>query len=269
MLRAVPQPEVDGSADEHHRVRLYQPITAAEAAQVGVVGRDATASHGVQEHRRVNHLHELAQFLRSVAPPYVGPGQNHGPFSGLEDIHDFGDVFRVSISLGLCPVSLGITNVILFTRAVDHIYRNLQIGGTGDAGSCLAESFSNVFGDSLDPLHLLGELGDRLHERYAVEVLETALEVFPYSRVSPDKDHWTGGLKSVGQRGDGVGNAGAGGNNSHARLAGYFSPTFRRVTRHLFMAEVNHLDAFIHTTFVQVVNMPAVQGKYEFNPFML
>ncbi len=39
--------------------------------------------------------------------------------------------------------------------------------------------------------------------------------------------------------------------------------------RYLFMANVYDLDAFVDTTFLQVMDMPAVQGKYVLNPFFL
>ena len=70
-VRAVAQPEVDGRADEYHGVGLHQSVAASEAAQVGMVGRDAAAPHSVQEHGGVDRLNELAELFGCVVPPDV------------------------------------------------------------------------------------------------------------------------------------------------------------------------------------------------------
>ena len=154
VFRAIPQPEVDGSSDQQHRIRLDQPVAAAKAADVGMVGGHAAPAHGVEEDGRVNHFDELTQFLRSVAPPYIGPSQDHGPFGGFEDIHNLGDVGGVSIGLGIGAVTQGITDFVFFALAVHYIDGHLQVDRAGDSGGSLAEGLSYVFGDPLNPLHL-------------------------------------------------------------------------------------------------------------------
>ena len=93
--------------------------------------------------------------------------------------------------------------------------------------------------------------------------------MFPDGCVPADKNHGAGGLESVGHRRDSVGYAGAGGNDSHTGLAGNLGPSFRGVARHLLMTEVYNPDAFVDTPFVQVVDMPTVEGEDIFDPFLL
>ena len=125
----------------------------------------------------------------------------------------------------------------------------------------MSEGDGDIFGYSLNALDLFGELGNRLQECCAVEVLQSAAQVVGDAGVAADHNHRAGRLEGVCDAGNGVGYAGAGGNDSHAGLAGDLRPAFGGVGGNLFVAKVDDLDAFVHAALIEVVDMPAVQRE--------
>ena len=261
VVRPVAQPEVYGRANEYHGVGVNQPVAPSEAAQIGVVGGDGAAPHGVEEHRRIYHLHELAQLVRRVVPPDVGAGENHRLFGLHDDVRDLAHVLRIAVSLRAGAVRLRIADAVFVRPPVHHVDGDFEIRRAGNAGRGVSEGDSHVLRDALDALDLLGELGDGLEERGGVEILQPAAQVVGNAGVAADEDHRAGRLEGVGDAGDGVGDAGPRRDDSHARLAGDLRPPFGGVGGDLLVPEVDYLDALGHAALVKVVNVAAVERE--------
>ena len=269
LVGAVAQPEVDRGADEYDDVGLDECVPAPQGAQVRVVRRQAAASHGVQEDRRVDHLNEVAELVRRLAPPDVRARQHHRPLGLPQRLDHLGDILGVAEGLRLGPVALRIADPVLVGPAVHEVDGDLEVHWPRDPASRVAEGVGHVFGDALDPLDLLGELGDGLHEGGAVEVLEPAAQVVADAGVASDEDHRAGGLEGVGDARHGVGDAWPGRHDGHSRLPGDLRPALCGVGGHLLVPEVDNLDSLVDAALVEVVDVPAVQGEDVLHPLML
>ena len=260
-IGAITKSEVDRSSNEDDRVGLHHAIAPAEAAKIRMIRRDAAAPHCVQEHRGVDHFDELSQFLRRIVPPDIGAGEHHRAFGVMKDVHNLLDVLRIAVSLGLSAVAAGVLHVLFVGNATDNVNRYFKVGGTWNAGSGVTERNRYILRYALDALNLLRELGNRLQESRAVEVLQAAAQVVGDARITADENHRAWCLECVCDAGYGVCNARSRSDDRHARLAGYLCPALSGVGGNLLVPEVYDLDAFVNASLVEIVDMPAVQRE--------
>ena len=115
-----------------------------------------------------------------------------------------------------------------------------------------------------------GPLGNGLeHIDGAGDLLKVALECGAVRRGAADEQHGATVLVGGGDGGDGVGDAGAGGNDSNAALAGETRVGLGGVAGHLLVADVDDVDPFVQAAVVDVLDVAAGEGEDDVDPLAL
>jgi hypothetical protein len=106
-----------------------------------------------------------------------------------------------------------------------------------------------------------GELGDRRHHVDVRQILQRAHLVLAERALAADQQHRAFGAERVGDAGDRVGGAGAGGHHGHARLAGDARVAVGGVRGDLLVADVHDRDALVDAAVVDVDDVAAAERE--------
>ncbi len=215
---------------------------------------------------------ELDRLLVPARRPHLGAEQDARALGVDEDLGEAVDVVGVADALRRCAVLArprGITALSSGTLPSRMSRPISRYAGPGRAGHRLAEGHRDHVGDALGRHDVRGELRDRRHHVDVRQVLQGAHLVLVQGALAADQQERALGAQRVGDAGDGVGRARAGGDDGTAGLAGDARVGVGGVRGDLLVADVDDLDALVDAAVVDVDDVAAAEGVDDVDPLRL
>ena len=266
---AVGEAEVYRRADDHDRVGDAQRVAAAAAVEERVVLRDRAAAHPVQVHGRLQCVRERAQLLVRLAPVDRRAGHDQRALGLAQRLGRLREDVRVGVDAALRAVALREPDLGLLDLAEEDVGGDFEEGGPAAAGHRRAKGHRDELRDALGLVDALGELGDRAQEFGVVHVLQRAHLEAGERAAAADDEHRRLVVPGVGDGGDAVGDAGAGGDDGDAALASRARPAFGGVAGDLLVADVDDLDLFVEAGVVDRLHVAAAEREDGVDAFLL
>ena len=172
-------------------------------------------------------------------------------------LHNFGvadEVGRTAVG-SAHAIILWVSNLGRLGFAVHDVVRDFQEAGPWSAVIHFAKRDGHHFGGTLGGHHQRCKLADRRHHFRVAQFLQSTHAVLLERGVSADQQHGTLRAERVRHAGDCVGGARPRGNNSTAE-ARDASVGIGSVRSHLFVADVDNLDAFVDASVVDIDDVP-------------
>ena len=195
---------------------------------------------------------EAVHLLAGPGPLDAGAGHQHRLLRLLEQLDGAADL----VAIGREPRRIGadarnLDLVVLHLRHED-VHRDLQVGRAGNPRHRVANRQLDVLGNPMGLIDGVGVLGDGPNHADVIHLLErAAAQVLERTLTAEDEDRRVG-APGIGDAGDAVGHARAGGDGRHAdrpRLAA--RPGIRGVDGGLLVAHVDDLDALVEAAVVE------------------
>jgi hypothetical protein len=301
-VAAIVQAKVAGHAGQQHEVGLAQRVAALVAHLQGMIATQQAARHAGQIDRcadalqRGRHLPGARRVQRGLA----ADDQDRAlrltqPFGRLAHLIRGGrrrrDVDGWPGLLGVSPgkeavdvpAQIGVGGPLRQRLArprraielahhgliVEQIHRALHKDGAGRAALRLAKGLLQRGHQLPHPAHRLGPFDHRGEQRHLVDVLQRAAALQRGRRCAADQHY--GGLRHLGvlDRGQGVGDAGAGCDRGHARPAGKARRGVGGEDRGGLVACVHDANAGLFGRHQDGRDVPAHQGVEEFDSLSL
>src|SRR5919202_2376486 len=269
---AVAHPEVERRADDEDHVRVVERVAAREVEVVRVARGQRAAGGAVHVRRDVELADELDGLLVAARRPDLRAEQDARALGVDEDLGEAVDVVRVADALRRGAVAArlaGDDGALDRHLVVQDVAADLEEDGPGRAGHRLAEGHRAHVGHALGRHDVRGELRDRLHDVDVGQVLEGAHLVLVQRALAADQQERALRAEGVGDAGDRVGRAGAGGDDRAARLAGDARVGVGGVGGDLLVADVDDLDALVDAAVVDVDDVAAAEGVDHVDPLGL
>ena len=175
----------------------------------------------------------------------------------------------VLVRRGAVVAGLGDDRVLERHLGVEDVAADLEERRARRAGHRLAEGHRAHVRHALGVYDARRELGDRRHDVDVRQVLERAHLVLVERSLAADQQHRALGAERVGDAGDRVGRARAGGDDGAAGPAGHARVAVRGVGRHLLVADVDDLDALVDAAVVDVDDVAAAEREDRVDPLGL
>ncbi len=266
---AVGEAEVQGGADDEDDVGAAQGTATGAGEEQGVILRYGAARHGVQVDGRLEPFDELAQAIVGGRPVDEATGHDQRLLGRGQELSCLPDDVGVGLDTSLGAVAGGESDVVLLHPAKEHIGGHLQEDGAVAAAEGMAEGHSHILGDAGGVVQAAGPLGQGSQELHLVHLLEGALLEIAQGAAAADEQHGAAVLVGVGHGGDGVGDAGAGGDHRHAALAGGPRPALGGVAGRLLVTDVDHLDVLVNAGVVDGLDVAAAEGEDDVHSLLL
>src|SRR3954468_10227875 len=269
---AVAHPEVERRADDQDHVGVVERVAAGEVEVVRVARRERAARGAVHIRRDVELADELDRLLVAARGPDLRAEQHARALGVDEDLREAVDVVGVADALRRRAVAARLARddgVLDRHLVVEDVAADLEEDGARSAGHRLAEGHRAHVGGALGRHDVRGELRDRLHDVDVGQVLEGAHLVLVQRALAADQQERALRAEGVGDAGDRVGGAGAGGDDGAARLAGDARVRVGGMRGDLLVADVDDLDALVDAAVVDVDDVAAAEGVDHVDPLCL
>src|SRR4051812_48803573 len=269
---AVAHPEVERRADDQDHVGVVERVAAGEVEVVRVARRKGAAGGAVHVRRDVELADELDRLLVAARGPHLGAEEHARALGVDQDLGELVDVVGVADALGRGAVAarLGRDDGALERHlVVEDVAADLEEDRARRARHRLAKGHRAHVGHALGRHHVRGELGDRLHDVDVRQVLEGAHLVLVEGSLAADQQERALGAEGVGDAGDGVGRARAGGHDRAAGLSGHARVGVGGMSGDLLVADVDDLDALVDAAVVDVDDVAATEGVDDVDPLCL
>jgi len=254
-VQSARHPVIEARADAHHHIALVHRHIGFVSAMhpqhpepIGMDRREGAKAHQRRGDRRARHVLELAQQFRGARA-----GIDH-PAAGVEDralgmgdeINGLDDLIGRRHHLRGIAVRAGADHRAAFGRHGDlHILGDVDHHGAGAAGGRDAEGFldgGGKIGRVFDEVIVLGAVA---RDADGVGLLK-GVGANQAGRDLPGDDHQRDRIHPrIGNAGERIGRAGAGGDQHHARLAGRTGIAFGSMGRARFVAHEDMADRLI------------------------
>ena len=213
--------------------------------EVRVVGRQTSAPGAVQVDRRAEPLGEGRQLRRRVVPPDRAARHDHRPGSLLQQLNRAIDVRRIA-RLPRPRAIAGRQRALAVLDSVgEHIPGQLEKDRPRPPGQHGAKGLRHVRRHPIRRGHAVRPLGDAGEEVDLLHLLQRALPGVEAGRRAAEQQHRTVGGVRIGDPGQRIGDAGAGGDRADADPAGEPRRRVGGVGRGLLVPRVDQLDAFL------------------------
>src|SRR5918999_5083946 len=265
---AVAHPEVERRPDDQDHVGILEREAARLVEVVRIARRQGAAGRAVHERGDVESADEVLRGLRAARSPHLAAEQHARPVGLDEYVRQAIDVVRIAGALGRGAVVARLRDDRALERhlGVEDVAPDLQIRGARRTRVCLAEGHGAHVRDALGGEDARRELRDRLHQVHVREVLQGAHAVLVERPLAADQEHRALGTQRVGDAGDRVGRARAGGDDRAAGPSRDARISVRCVRSNLLVANVDDLDALVDAAVVDVDDVPAAEGEDHVDP---
>ncbi len=220
----------------------------------------------VGENRDAGGLGELQELIGDPRLEGAEAGHDRRTLGGGEDVE------RPRQGLGRGPGSLaqqdrvGDVEAVLLDPGVQHIGRQVQQHRPGGTGCRNPDGVGDQPGDVVDVGDPVRPLGDRPGDRGLVDarLQGVGLRVAGRGRAG-EIEHRRAVEEGVGDGGDDIGEAGAGGHHGHAEPASRAGVTLGRMAGRHLVTHVEYWDAVIQARLEDALQVGAVQAEQPFD----
>ena len=228
----------------HRHVRLIRPVHAEHAEELLRRGGEGAKAHQCRGDRRARDAGELDEQLRRRRTRIddAATGVEDRALGGSKHVDDLLDL-RLrrldarAIRLVLDRAGLGVA------RGRDlNVLGDIDDDGAGTAAGCDMERLVDRRAQLRRVLYQVIVLGAVTRDADRVGFLERVCADQPGRNLAGDDDHRDRIEQSIGDAGDRIGRAGAGGDEDDTGLAGRAGIALRRMRRRLFVADEDVLD---------------------------
>ena len=256
---AVVEARTDGDqhvAIVHGHVGLVGAVHAEHADEQRIVGRKGAEPHERVRARIAEQAHQFGERLRGVVDDDAAAGVEHRPLGREHEIDRLLDLPRMALGRRMVGTHRYRLRVGVLGLLRGHVLRKIDQHRAGPASGGDVEGLLDGDGQVRDVLHQKIVLHARTRDADRVDFLEGVVTDQMGRHLAADDDHRNGIHVGGGDAGDGVGDAGAGGHQHHAGLAGGARVAVGRVGRALLVA---HEDVF--DVLLPVESVVDVQGR--------
>ena len=226
----------------HRHVRLVGAVHAQHAEELRVARRVAAEAHQRVRAREAEQVDERAQLGRRVAEDHPAAGVDVRPLGGEQQLHRLADLPAVALLHRVVRAHLDARRIVVRRARHRDILRDVDHDRPGPAGAGDVEGLLDRHREVADVLDQEIVLDHRARDADRVALLERVEADRRRRHLAGDDDHRD--RVHVGRRdaGDGVGDAGPGGDERDADLAGRPRVAVGGVHRRLLVADQHVLD---------------------------
>ncbi len=218
---------VEASADDQEHVHLAERLrTGVEERQL-VIFRHGTAGERRRVERDPGRLDERPERGGRVRPPHAAAAEDQRPLRLREQRDRLGDGGRIAHGAGRRRPALRHRHRGLLERLTEDVAGQVEVDRAGLPRHRLAIRGGDHLGNALGVVDPSGPLGDGLHHRELVDLLER-FHLEEDARARPtDRDHRRGVHERVGDPGDAPRGCTHAPSGSRPARAGCRSPALR------------------------------------------
>ncbi len=212
--------EIEDAPGEHDDVAVLDRVAPRTVEQQRRIVGDGAAAHAVGVCGYFGRVEKLLKLLLRVRPLHARPRHHHRPLRVGEDFERRLDLVVLRRHQGRRSANRRKFDVFLIDVVHEDVHRDFEKRRARDAGDRVAHGQFDVFGNALRVVAGARPLGDGLHQRDVVHLLQRAPAQVGEGALAADDEDGRVRAPGVGHARHRVGYAGARGDHGDADFAG-------------------------------------------------